>query len=68
MGVWTTSVVTGGLVKGVEVGQKHTHAVPEVRGVQLRVVLVLHGVVNPVALPHQVVMSTQNGGVHFGQL
>lgn len=49
-------------------GQKHTHAGPEVRGVQLRVVLVLHGVVNPVALPHQVVMSAQNGGVHFGQL
>lgn len=49
-------------------GWRWTHAGPEVRGVQLRVVLVLHGVVHAVALPHQVVMSAQDGGVNFGQI
>lgn len=28
-------------------------------------VLVLHGVVDAVALPHQVVVSAQNGGINF---
>lgn len=53
--------------KGRE-GVKVTHTRPEVRGVQLRVVLVLHGVVDAVALPHEVVMSAQDGGVHFGHV
>lgn len=54
--------------EGTGVRWKQTHAGPEVGGVQFRVVLVLHGVINAVALPHQVVMSAQNGGVHFGHI
>lgn len=69
---WMRSVVTEG-VEPVELlveggGWRWTHAGPEVRGVQLRVVLVLHGVIHAVALPHQVVMSAQDGGVNFGQI
>lgn len=45
-----------------------THTGPEVRRVKFRMVLVLHGVVNAVALPHQVVVSAQNRGVHFGHI
>lgn len=60
MELWTRSVVAWG---GGE-----TYAGPEVRGVQLRVVLVLHGVIKAVALPHQVVVSAHNGRIHFGQL
>ena len=44
-----------------------TYAGSEMRGVNFRVVLVLHGVINAVALPHQVVVPAQNGGIDFGQ-
>lgn len=45
-----------------------THASPEVRGVALRVVLVLHWVIDAVTLPHQVVVAAQHGGVDLVQL
>ncbi len=45
-----------------------THAGPEVRCIQFRMVLVLHGVINAVTLPHQVVMSAKDSGVHSGHI
>lgn len=42
-----------------------THAGPEVGRVEFWVVLILHGVINTVALPHQVVAPAQNRGIHF---
>lgn len=48
--------------------QRQTHAGSEVRCVQFRVILVLQGVINTVTLPHQVVVTTQNGGVHSGHV
>lgn len=49
-------------------GWEQTYTGSEVRGVQFWVVFVLHGVINAVALPHQMVMSAQNSGVHSGHI
>lgn len=45
-----------------------TDAGPEVGGVELRVILVLHGVIDAVAFADQVVVAAQHGGIHLGQL
>lgn len=50
-------------------GQKQkTHTGPEVWRVKFWVVLILHGIIDAIALPHQVVVSAQDCGVHFGHV
>lgn len=47
---------------------RETHADSEVGGVELRVMFIFQRVINSIAFPNQVMVSTENSGIDFGHV